>query len=771
MSLRTRILLFLFIFALVPLLMAVVINLPLVLERVDSFYRQSFLQNLRQDFRDLDQHLASRDANVRLLARLPEPSLLGDEGAASSVRVDFDRARYTAWINRILDQERDIIEIRFLDAAARERFWLARDPASSLWQAPPDPLPPLPEEQLQAIRSGIVQDVAYSPVRVHLDAADPRRIVNLQMMGPVRAKGEYRGAVVITIDISDLVRRDPRTLWVLDDGSYLRLPGMARSPGNAFTDHPGLEALFTQRKPVLWESAGRRMIWVPMFVTESGRPLWVGREVDLAPLEAFRSELVKRVLVIVFALILLLLIAARILARRVEQIGSELIQGIRTTLESASPVTFDWRDTRELEQLSADLTRLSQRHAIQARRLQRSMRELEQSNRYKSEFLANVSHELRTPLNSILLLSKMLSGKDSGLCEEQREQAWVIHKAGSDLKNLIDNILDHSRIEAGKVVVHCEEVEPELLLEEVRELMQPQFDQKGLRLVVERQPGTPPSIRSDADKIRQILKNFISNALKFTDSGEVCLIARPAQEPHAIELAVRDTGIGIPQDKQAHIFEAFQQADGSTSRRYGGTGLGLTISRQLARLLGGDLRLRSVPGQGSEFSLLLPPRCDAEAPGSSVAEGETSVAEAEGGVVGSEPPEQSEVASAPDLRGRRALLVEADVRTQLRLSQALNSWGAEVSLACDAEEALETLDESRGVELVVLDPHLVDERLCDRIGVTRTDGPAPLLVVLGEVPPDSCVVDLVDGRVLPRPLDLDALRQLLLAWNQPVENP
>ncbi len=771
MSLRTRILLFLFIFALVPLLMAVVINLPLVLERVDSFYRQSFLQNLRQDFRDLDQHLASRDANVRLLARLPEPSLLGDEGAASSVRVDFDRARYTAWINRILDREHDLIEIRFLDAQASERFWLARDPATGVWQAPPEPLPPLPEEQLQAIRSGTVQDVAYSPVRVHLDATDPRRIVNLQMMGPVRAKGDYRGAVVITIDISDLVRRDPATLWVLDDGSYLRLPGMALSSGSAFADHPGLEALFAQRKPVLWESAGRRMIWVPMFVTESGRPLWVGREVDLTPLEAFRSELVKRVLVIVFGLILLLLIAARILARRVEQIGSELIQGIRKTLESADPVTFDWRGTRELEQLSADLTRLSQRHATQAQRLQRSMRELEQSNRYKSEFLANVSHELRTPLNSILLLSKMLSGKDSGLCDEQREQARVIHKAGSDLKNLIDNILDHSRIEAGKVAVHCEEVEPGRLLEEVRELMQPQFDQKGLHLVVEHAPDTPVAIRSDADKIRQILKNFIANALKFTERGEVRLILRPADAPYAIELAVRDTGIGIPADKQAHIFEAFQQADGSTSRRYGGTGLGLTISRQLALLLGGELRLRSAPGEGAEFSLLLPASCDAQAAGTvapAMDAEDDAAGRADMAGVNRPPPEDT---STPALHGQRALLVEADVRTQLRLSQALKGWGAVVSLACDAEEALETLDEDGGLELVVLDPHLVDRDLCDRIGAMLAGGQPLRVLVLGEIPPESCLAGLAAYRVLQRPLDLEALRRALLAWKQPAENP
>lgn len=765
MSLRTRILLFLFVFALVPLLMAVVINLPLVLERVDSFYREAFLRDLRQDFRDLDQHLASRDANVRLLARLPEPSLLSDERDRNSPRVDFDRAQYTAWINRIFTDERDLIEIRFLDAHAKERFWLVRDLRNGLWVAPPTPLSPLPKEQLEAIGSGVIKDVVYSPVRVDLQASDPRRIISLQMMGPIRFKGQYRGAVVITVDLSGLVRRDPNTLWVLDNGEYLQLPGMHRSEGSAFEKYPGLSRLFRERQPVLWEGQGKRLIWVPMFVTEGGAPLWVGRQVDMGPLKAFRDELVNRVMVIVLGLIILLLIAARVLASRVERIGAELLQGIRTTLESDRPVTFEWHDTRELEQLSADLTLLSQQHASQAMRLRRSMRELEQSNRYKSEFLANVSHELRTPLNSILLLSKMLADKESGLCDEQREQARVIHKAGLDLRTLIDNILDHSRIEAGKLEIHCDPVDVESLVEDLRRLMQPQFEQKGLDLVIELTPDAPRLLHSDADRIAQILKNFLANALKFTDSGEVRVIARPAPSPYALELAVSDTGIGIPAEKQAHIFEAFQQADGSTSRRYGGTGLGLTISRQLARLLGGDLRMVSEPGKGSVFSLLLPARCE---PGT-VDLASLEEAQSEGAEVSEGRSQHAPDTTEPDLKGCRVLLVEADVRTQLRLSQLFKRWGAAVALACDADEAQETLEEDARVDILVFDPRILDAGACDRISELR-EGDRPLLLIALDGEAGALCEAVATAKRLSRPVDPEALRALLSGSGQPAED-
>lgn len=756
MSLRTRILLFLFIFALVPLLMAVAINLPLVLERVDNFYRQNYLHDLRQDFRDLDQHLASRDANVRLLSRLPEPSLLSPIKQSSQARLDLERVRYTEWVNRILRDETDITEIRFLDKNAKKHFWLARDSQTRSWFQPPVPLPSLPDNQLRAIRDGKLKDVAYSPVQVRLDADNPRRILTLQMMAPIEFKGQYRGAVVITIDISGLVRRDPKTLWVLDDGSYLSLPGMLRRRGNAFDDYPGLQALFEKHTPGLWEADDRRMIWVPLFVTESGRPLWVGRYADTSQLMEFRTQLVHRVLAIVFGLIILLLIAARMMAKRAEQISNELIQGIHGTLEDSRAVEFNWSDTRELEQLSSDLTSLSKRHAIQSRRVREHTRELEESNRYKSEFLANVSHELRTPLNSILLLSKMLTAAGSGLADDQREQARVIHKASIELKNLIDNILDLSKIEAGQFDVHCEDVDLPLLLEDLRELMQPQFDEKGVHLVINIAEDMPAVIRSDPGKVRQILKNFVANALKFTEAGEVRVEARTAQPPCTVELAVSDTGIGIPRDKQSHIFDAFKQADGSTSRRYGGTGLGLTISRQLAQLLHGDIRLQSDPGKGATFSLLLPASCDQER------------------AIESLPAPQAENAAALhkdvsldpglDLAGQKVMLLEADVRTQLRLSQLFKRWHTRALLACDIDEAQETVEEQGGLDILVFDPQILGNQPCDTINrLLDETADGMLLIAVGDEDGMDC--DLPDGiRWLDRSVDTDSLYQVLTEW-------
>ena len=220
MSLRSRILLFLFIFALLPLMMAVVINLPLVLDRVDLFYRQAFLQNLRADFSDLDQHLASRRASVRLLARLPEPSLLNLEDSPEQPRVELERARYTAWINRILLDASDITEIRFLDREGEDRFWLTRDTETDSWFARPEPPPPVREQLRKAVQEEAFKDVTYSAIRVDLEASDPRETSTLQMMAPSEAKESLGGAVIRTIDIGGLLRRDPKTLRLRDDGSY-----------------------------------------------------------------------------------------------------------------------------------------------------------------------------------------------------------------------------------------------------------------------------------------------------------------------------------------------------------------------------------------------------------------------------------------------------------------------------------------------------------------------------------------------------------------------
>jgi signal transduction histidine kinase len=758
MSLRLRILLFLFLLGLVPLVLAVVINLPLVLERVDLFYRTAFLQNLRADFSDLDQHLASRDASVRLLARLPEPgALIGSSAEDDKSEIDLARARYTQWINRILGEERDVTEILFLDQDGVERFWLERESGSGEWQPTTRRPRGVSAEQVAMLLSERRVNVVLSPLRIDLDAEDPARMFTLQLLSPIAPAlpgDPPLGVVAITLDIAGLVRRDPQTLWVHDDGRYLRLSDLDGPEGSAFDDFPGLADDFSANRVVLWEHDDRRAIWVPMFHTVDGRTLWVGRAVDDEPLQIFRTEIVLRVLLIVLGLVVLQFMIARWITRRADRIGRDLTEGVQRTLESDQPVSFDWSGSPELRQLAADLTRLSRNHASQTRNLRAHARELEATNRYKSQFLANVSHELRTPLNSILLLSKLLAGKQGELGEESRQQAEVIHKAGCDLKALIDNILDLSRIEAGRLDLHLESVAVGELLEDLRLLLEPQFDAKGLEFGVRVDPAAPPEITTDVEKVRQVLKNFLANAVKFTERGSVLLSAEPAPPPHVLALTVSDTGIGIPPGKQEAIFEAFRQADGSTSRRYGGTGLGLAISRELAELLGGEIRLVSDVGQGASFTLLLPQRC------------EPRLEQGPRAPFSRLPAPEEEAQPLPThLHGRHVLLMEPDVRAQLRLSGWLRSWGMALHLADDLDEAVEALDELQRVDFLLIDALMPGAGACATIRRLR-EHLGSGTVVIGLMPAehaDALAVCQEQGAVdvVPMPCEADTLAEVL----------
>ncbi|HEY0271675.1 MAG TPA: ATP-binding protein, partial [Chitinophaga sp.] len=242
--------------------------------------------------------------------------------------------------------------------------------------------------------------------------------------------------------------------------------------------------------------------------------------------------------------------------------------------------------------------------------IQRKAEELELSTRYKSEFLANMSHELRTPLNSILLLSRLIAENNEGnLSADQVESAEVIQSSGKGLLNLIDEILDLSRIESGKMELEYAEVPVKAIAADMQSLFTPIAKEKGLAFHIEIDPQLPTLLETDKMRLEQILKNLISNALKFTAQGSVTLqFASLPGDVGSIKISVRDTGIGVPVDKQSVIFEAFQQADGSTRRKYGGTGLGLSISRELAKLLGGEIHLHSVVNEGSEFSIIMPLR-------------------------------------------------------------------------------------------------------------------------------------------------------------------
>ena len=252
--------------------------------------------------------------------------------------------------------------------------------------------------------------------------------------------------------------------------------------------------------------------------------------------------------------------------------------------------------------------------------LEEKAEQLSLSSRYKSEFLANMSHELRTPLNSLLILARLLSeNKEANLNEKQVEFASTILSSGTDLLNLINDILDLSKVEAGKMEVNATEVPLAEVRDFVDRTFHPLAEQKRLEFSVRLEADLPPSIVTDAQRLQQILKNLLANAIKFTERGSVTLSARRVEPGHrfatraldharagVVAFEVRDTGVGIPKDKQQLVFEAFQQADGTTSRRFGGTGLGLSISREIARLLGGEIRVESAPGQGSTFTLFIP---------------------------------------------------------------------------------------------------------------------------------------------------------------------
>jgi signal transduction histidine kinase/HAMP domain-containing protein/CheY-like chemotaxis protein len=282
------------------------------------------------------------------------------------------------------------------------------------------------------------------------------------------------------------------------------------------------------------------------------------------------------------------------------------------------------RSNAELEEKASLL--VAQNRDIEAKNLQieQARQELEAraqqlslASKYKSEFLANMSHELRTPLNSLLILAQLLAQNPSrNLTPKQVEYAGIIHSAGSDLLQLINDILDLSKVEAGKMDISPERVSLKQLIDYVEATFRPLTTQKSLDFEVRTAPGAPADLLTDDSRLRQILRNLLSNAVKFTEQGGVELIVEPAGDDEVPEgvirggtivaFRVKDTGIGISEQHLESIFGAFQQADGTTSRKYGGTGLGLSITKEIAHLLGGAVTVDSTPGLGSTFTLYLP---------------------------------------------------------------------------------------------------------------------------------------------------------------------
>jgi signal transduction histidine kinase/HAMP domain-containing protein/CheY-like chemotaxis protein len=372
------------------------------------------------------------------------------------------------------------------------------------------------------------------------------------------------------------------------------------------------------------------------------------------------------------------------------QVRSEELQGQQEQLR---------RTNTELEVKNAEIEDAGRALADRAE-------QLALSSRYKSEFLANMSHELRTPLNSLLILARLLADNPTGnLTAEQVKYANVIHGAGSDLLQLIDDILDLSKVEAGKMESTPADVSFSSLIDYVESMCRPLTADKGLGFTVSVAPDLPDTLHTDERRLQQILRNLLSNAVKFTESGQVRLVVKAVDRtrfqnpslrraPGVVAFQVVDTGIGIAADKLKIIFEAFQQADGTTSRRYGGTGLGLSISREIAHLLGGELEAESVVGRGSTFTLHLPMRRGAPVPPREPSPYRQVPGEPAAGVAGG--PDEA-------LLGKRVLIVDDDVRNVFALASALELNGLEVCYADNGDSALEALDGPPAIDAVLMD--------------------------------------------------------------------
>ncbi len=400
--------------------------------------------------------------------------------------------------------------------------------------------------------------------------------------------------------------------------------------------------------------------------------------------------------------------------------------------------------------------------------------ELENASRYKSEFLANMSHELRTPLNSMLILSKMFAAnEEANLTKSQVESAEVIHASGTDLLRLINDILDLSKVEAGRMELLPSTMELRDFLTNVERLFAPVAHDRGLEFVVDMAADTPAGLKSDWSKVEQIIRNFLSNAFKFTVAGEVRVrIHKPQggvnffrsdlEARNAVAITVQDTGIGIPQDKQEQIFEAFRQADGTTSRKYGGTGLGLSISRKFSELLGGEIQVESREGEGAAFSLYLPLHFPA------ALDGRPQEGSAESGAQADRPEDRS----GSDYRDmtRTILVVDDDKRNIFAIRQVLKNRVGHILTAADGLEALEVLTRhADSVDLVLMDimmPAMDGFQAMQAIRSQSRFRKLPLLALTAKVMPGDREKCMQAGAsdYIPKPVDGAQLLAALADW-------
>lgn len=387
------------------------------------------------------------------------------------------------------------------------------------------------------------------------------------------------------------------------------------------------------------------------------------------------------------------------------------------------------KQSQKLQATNDELEEKQKQLALQAKELQKKndelqrakedidkkAQELAKSSKYKSEFLANMSHELRTPLNSIILLSKLLAQNESGvLSEDEIKKAQVIHSAGNDLLHLINDILDLSKIESGRMDLLYEQFDSVEIVDELKGLFDEVAKQKNLQFeVVDRCKST---CVTDKMKLMQILKNLLSNAFKFTKTGSVKV--EMEKEGQKAIFRVIDTGIGIPNEKRDAIFEAFRQVDGSITREYGGTGLGLSITKKFVELMGGEIQVQSQEGKGSKFVVVIPMKEASkaslnEAP-KQIQTAKTTKPAAENKILQIQKNKEDELIKKStekfdnvDLKGKNILIVDDDSKNIFVLSGLLQDYNAETFSALNGKEALDVLQEEK-IDAILLDLMMPD---------------------------------------------------------------
>ncbi|BCJ65235.1 HAMP domain-containing protein [Polymorphospora rubra] len=467
-----------------------------------------------------------------------------------------------------------------------------------------------------------------------------------------------------------------------------------------------------------------------------------------------------------------LLAQSQRLAHELQEQSAEL-QRTNAELEDKAQLLSEQKGNIETKNREIEMARIG---------LEEKAQQLSRASAYKSEFLANMSHELRTPLNSLLLLARLLADNtEQNLSPKQIEFARTIHSAGSDLLSLIDDILDLSKIEAGRMDVEPVEVDFTGIQAYVEQAFAPQAEEKNLDFQVRISRDLPPVVVTDAQRLQQILRNLLSNAVKFTDTGAVTLQIGPAPEGmyfdvpalatarQVVAFAVIDTGIGISDDKLSLIFEAFQQADGTTSRRYGGTGLGLSISRDIAQLLGGTIIVSSAPGEGSTFTLFLP---DVLAPDAVVTPGPTPLPPARVSSPSLVLPAVEELPAAPvtrQLDGATVLIIDDDVRNVFALTSALELHGMTVLYSDNGAEGVRLLAEHPEVDIVLMDAMMPDQDGYETTRAIRRNhrfADLPVVFLTAKAMPGDRESALTAGAsdYITKPVDLDDLIALMADW-------